>query len=151
MQTPSAIPPVARSPRGPIPISPRQGIMAPGSSGLSATPVEQTGPTVIQPSEAEVPSAVFEAKARAEKAQKLAQFLHDGGITAEEAKGMTGDHWQMAAKGAGVNAPSLASQGQAMFELRKLEAASHSPQLMNRLQSTGAMPVAEQLANSLTK
>jgi hypothetical protein len=151
MQVPSAIPPVARAPRGPIPISPRQTIMAPGSSGAALAPVEQTGPVTIPFSEPETSSAVFQAQARAEKASKLAQFLHDGGITAEEAKGMTGDHWQMAAKGAGVNAPSLASQGQAVFELRRLEAASHSPQLMNRLQSTGSMSVAQQLADSMTK
>lgn len=114
-----------------------------GPRQLGPGPAPQ--PTVIPPAKPEIPSAVYEAAARAEKAQKLAQFLHSGGISAEEAKAMTGDHWQMAAKGAGVNAPSLSSQGQAMFELRRLEAAQNSPQLMERLKSTGSMPAAQQL------
>ena len=134
---PSGPQPVPRPQRGPI--------MAPGSSGLQAVPGALPKPTTIPFSESETPSVVFEAQARAEKAQKLAQFLHDGGITADEAKAMTGDHWQMAAKGAGVNAPSLSSQGQAMFELRRLEAASHSPQLIDRLKNSGALPAAQQL------
>jgi hypothetical protein len=114
-----------------------------GPRQLGAGPAPQ--PTTIPFSKPDVLSAVYEAAARAEKAQKLAQFLHAGNITAEEAKTMTAGHWQMAAQGAGVDAPSLASQGQAMFELRKLEAAQNSPQLIDRLNQTGAMPAAQQL------
>jgi hypothetical protein len=114
---------------------------------LGNQPAQQpSGPIPAIPfSKPDVPSAVYEAAARAEKAQKLAQFLHAGNITADEAKTMTAGHWQMAAQGAGVDAPSLASQGQAMFELRKLEAAQNSPQLIDRLNQTGAMPAAQQL------
>jgi hypothetical protein len=114
-------------------------------SGVNATNPLGAKPNVIPFAKPEVASAVYEAAARSEKAQKLAQFLHTADISYDDAKGMDAGHWQLAAKGAGVNAPSVASQGQAMFELKRLEASQPSPQLIERLNQTGAMPAAQQL------
>lgn len=114
-------------------------------------PQKAQGPNVIPFSKPSQAPEVFEAKARAAKAQELAKWLHSGGISSDDAKAMTADHWNMAAKGAGVNAPSLNTQGQALFYLRQLEAQSHSPQLMQRLQKSGAMNAAEQLRQSMSQ
>lgn len=64
----------------------------------------------------------FEAAPRAQKANKLAQALHDGGIPFEDAKLMDRSHWDMLSKGLGVNAPSEASISETLVYLKRLEA-----------------------------
>lgn len=144
MTGPQPAAPQSASPQpSPLAASPGQAVM-PASPGVTNDLGAQ--PTTIPFSKSEVPSAVYQAAARAQKAKALAKTLFDGGITSEDAKLMTKDHWGQAAQAAGVNAPSLESQGQTMFELRQLEnAQAHSQQLVQRLNSTGAMPAAQQL------
>lgn len=67
--------------------------------------------------------AVYEAAARADKANKLADALHKGGIPSADAARMDPDHWEMLSKGLGVKTPSKASIGEALFRLQRLEAA----------------------------
>lgn len=74
--------------------------------------------------EPKVAGAVYEAAARADKANKLADALHRGGISATDAARMDPDHWEMLSKSLGVKVPSKASIGEALFRLQRLEAAA---------------------------
>jgi hypothetical protein len=64
----------------------------------------------------------YEAKARTEKANSLAQTLYFGGhgIKPDEAVMMNPNHWRDLAKAAGTTEPSLATQKQAIQQLQKL-------------------------------
>ncbi len=70
----------------------------------------------------EVPKAVFEAAARTDKATKLANAIHKGGISYQEATLLTPDDFSSLAKSVGVNVPSQKSIGEALFRLQRLEA-----------------------------
>lgn len=70
----------------------------------------------------EVAGAVYEAAGRADKATKLAQALHQGGISHADAVTMDPAHWQAVSKALGINPPSKESIGEALFRLQRLEA-----------------------------
>lgn len=77
--------------------------------------------------EPETAGAVYEAAARADKANKLADALHKGGIPASDAVRMDAEHWEMLSKSLGLKVPSKASIGEALFRLQRLEAAASKP------------------------
>ena len=119
-------------------------VNAPAVSSAGAAPEA----TVIPFRNSEAPAEVYEGAARAAKVTKLADYMHSQGISAKDAANpdlMTDKMWTAIAKEAGVNAPSKASIAQTLFQLRKLETPAVSPAYLDRLQKTGALPIAEQL------
>lgn len=85
---------------------------------------------------------VYAASARAAKATKLANLLHEHGISLEDAKLMEDAEWAQVSKAAGVRAPSAQSVTQALFELKQLEkkASNLNPK---------ALSIAEELRDSM--
>ncbi len=66
------------------------------------------------------PAESYQRAARTVKGRALARYLRLGDISLEDAQAMTPEQWQMAADGAGVNAPSPDSVKVAVAELEKL-------------------------------
>jgi len=65
--------------------------------------------------------AHYEAAARTVKSRALARLLNGSGISVDDAARMTPEHWDMAAKAAGVKAPSATSVLQVIEEMKKLQ------------------------------
>lgn len=74
------------------------------------------------PEEGEVAGAAYEAAARADKAQKLANALSKGGVSAADAERIEKDHWDLLSKAIGVRSPSKATIGEVLFRLKRMEA-----------------------------
>jgi hypothetical protein len=91
------------------------------SAGINEALKADPGP--VRPTKPQFPSKVYADSARSTKATKLAESLHEAGISMEDARLMKQEHWEMAAKGAGVKIPSLDTIQRALFELRRLEKA----------------------------
>lgn len=68
----------------------------------------------------------YQRAARTVKGRALARYLSIGGIPYEDAVRMGPEHWQMAAKDAGVSVPSELSIKVALDELKKLELSKKS-------------------------
>lgn len=85
---------------------------------------------------------------------QMAKWLQRGGATAEDANAFSAGHWNTLAREAGIDPPDLRSQGRVAFYMHHLPSESTvsqeagigvSPQMVQRLQQTGAMPAAQQL------
>jgi len=90
---------------------------------------------VIPAPEPEFSSDVYAASARAVKANKLANLLHEHGIPYEDAKLMGEPEWAQLSQAAGVKVPSAESVKLTLFELKKLGRKSNLAQMPARAQA----------------
>jgi len=90
---------------------------------------------VIPAPEPEFSSDVYAASARAVKANKLANLLHEHGIPYEDAKLMGEPEWAQLSQAAGVKVPSAESVQLALFELKKLGRKSNLAQMPTKAQA----------------
>jgi hypothetical protein len=108
-------------------LTPVEEAFEPAPQPKAATPGPKLPPEGAYPIEGErIPGKAatgtqYEKAARTVKARALARFLNLGGISVEDAGRMNTEHWSMAAKGAGVRAPSGASIAQVIDELKRLQ------------------------------
>jgi hypothetical protein len=125
-----------------------------GASEITAWVPEKPEVQTIPFSKPDQPPEFYQAKARAAKApdeQKLAEYMSQGGITAGDTRQMTDAQWEQAARAAGVKQPTPGGQDRIRFHLNRLATPQVSPNLINRLQDTGSMSVAEQLRQAMSQ
>lgn len=102
---PEAAPPAAPAPTPPPPAAP-------------------AAPTAVAPAIENPGAAAFAARARAPKVSTLADTLHQGDISADDAARLTPGDWQRLSRGLGINNPSPYTINAVLDELRSREAAA---------------------------
>lgn len=125
-----------------------------GASDVTAWVPDKGEVQTIPFSKPDQPSEFYAAKARAAKApdeEKLAGYMSQGGITASDTKQMTDAQWDQASRAAGVKTPTANGQERIRFHLNRLAIPTASPQLVERLNKTGALPIAEQLKQAMAQ
>lgn len=102
-------------------VAPNPAKTAPAAPAVVAPPVPPTAPA---PAIENPRAAEFAARARAPKVSTLADTLHQGDISADDAARLTPGDWQRLSRGLGINNPSPYTINAVLDELRSREAAA---------------------------
>jgi hypothetical protein len=119
-----------------------------------APPQAATDLTTIPFSRENPPSEAFAEDARAAKApaeQKFAEKMQQGGLSSDDVANMDDKHWGQLAAQLVMDKPTVGARARIAFNLKQLESKRPdiSPQLLERLKSTGSLPIAQQLRDQM--
>lgn len=115
-----AAPAPTAAPPPPQPEAPPPAAAAP----TPTPPAAPAAPAAVAPATENPGAAAFAARARAPKVSTLADTLHQGDISAEDAARLTPGDWQRLSRGLGINNPSPYTITAVLDELRSREAAA---------------------------